>query len=728
MKYSHRLVVMLLLAESLRAGAAVPLSQAVTLDQPVRARDEVLTLSIMNPPADVKEDKRWVRLERDAQTFVLVAQYSAPDKDHDRGTVSVQLTPPPDPNAAAGAPPPELPLGDYTVVAELNDTPYPPVQKLKIAPPGNPSVHLEPFSPATADHTGRAFFSDSMDAISKSAKPEPVVSLALRGSGFQISNHKSDNRILINNIAQEIEWGDCSKPDLGVAGSPVPRKVIAQAISPTELDLCRLPVPANGQILIRAGLGDDFSDPQLFRVFSMGKWSVTTRAALVALALALLPLLLLSFLPRGSRIERQSYKLRLLFLDPETDTYSLSKLQFYLWTVAALFGYAYLFISRVFVQHGDWPDIPGNLPGIIAIAAGTSVSSQFITVAKGSKGSGPMYPGFADLITSGGVVAPDRVQMLLWTFFGVGAFIVCVVRLYPGTVDSLPTIPDGLMYLMGLSSAGYLGGKLARKAGPVISEIDITPPDPDDVVISGADQGPPPPGPNLLAAIDSATGGMNALKKPANANANAAIAAVSKAIAAASTAQTLANFDSLLTTLAQLRSTAEQAASQASQDYSQASAEARATAALDANTAQGAAALLQDFSADITSAIAVAAAAAAPLQPPPGPGLSARTVIVRGTNLSSEALLEIDNVDFPYRMLVNSEGKQLPDVLIRDDSDPQMARALRFTIDPSRLAEQDLVQLRKWFTAKGPHSFTLTNPDGQAAELGFSLPPGTAQK
>src|ERR1700722_3914328 len=156
MKSSHRLVVMLLLVESLRAGAAVPLSQAVTLDQPVRARDEVLTLSIMNPPADVKEDQRWVRLERDGQTFIIAAQYLAPDREHDRGTVSVQLTPPPETTAAAGAHAPELPLGDYTVVAELNDTPYPPVQKLKIAPPGNPSVHLEPFSPATADHTARA--------------------------------------------------------------------------------------------------------------------------------------------------------------------------------------------------------------------------------------------------------------------------------------------------------------------------------------------------------------------------------------------------------------------------------------------------------------------------------------------------------------------------------------------------------------------------------------------
>jgi hypothetical protein len=648
MKYSRRLVVMLLLAESLRAGAVVPPSPDVTLDQPISAPDGVLIPSTTKPPAQVTKAQ----------------------------------------------------------------------------------VTLEPFSPATADQTQHAFFSDTVDPSSNSAQAELVVSFALRGSGFQIGAHKSDNRILINNIAQDnIDWDhDCSKPDLGTKDKPVDRRVLAQAINSNELYLCRVPVPADGQILIRAGLGDDTSEPQRLQVYSMGIWAVTVRAGIVALALALLPLLLLSFLPRGSFIERESYKLRLLFLDPETDTYSLSKLQFYLWTVAALFGYAYLFISRVFVQHGGWPELSGNLPGIIAISAGTSVSSQFITVSKGSKGSGSIYPGFADLITSGGVVAPDRVQMLLWTFFGVGAYIVSVVGLYPGTVNTLPTIPDGLMYLMGLSSAGYLGGKLARKAGPVINEIDITPPDPDDAPLPPAVQGPPPPGPNLLAAIESAKVAMGSLSTAANPGANAAIGAVSKAIAAASTAQTLASFDNLLPSLAQLRSTAEQVAAQASQDYTQASPEARDTAAQGAHTAQSAAALLQDFSADITNAIAVAAAAAAPQQPFPGPGLSPRILTLRGTNLSAEALLQIDHVDLPYRMLINSEGKQLPDVLIRDASDPQMARALRFTIDPSRLAEQDLVQLRKWFTAKGQHTFMLTNPDGQAAELGFSLPPGTAQK
>ena len=41
----------------------------------------------------------------------------------------------------------------------------------------------------------------------------------------------------------------------------------------------------------------------------------------------------------------------------------------------------------------------------------------------------------------------------------------------PGVIDKLPTIPDGFLQLSGVSSLGYLGGKLARMPGPVTSGI-----------------------------------------------------------------------------------------------------------------------------------------------------------------------------------------------------------------------------------------------------------------
>jgi hypothetical protein len=53
---------------------------------------------------------------------------------------------------------------------------------------------------------------------------------------------------------------------------------------------------------------------------------------------------------------------------------------------------------------------------------------------------------------------------------------------------------------------------------------------------------------------------------------------------------------------------------------------------------------------------------------------------------------------------------------------------MKLTIDPQRLGDADRVQFFKWFATTGSHSFSLTNPDGQKAELPFSLPPGVAQK
>jgi hypothetical protein len=61
--------------------------------------------------------------------------------------------------------------------------------------------------------------------------------------------------------------------------------------------------------------------------------------------------------------------------------------------------------------------------------------------------------------------------MLCWTFVAVGSFLLSVLRSDPTNVSTLPGIPERLLFLTGVSAAGYLGGKLARRAGPVIDEI-----------------------------------------------------------------------------------------------------------------------------------------------------------------------------------------------------------------------------------------------------------------
>jgi hypothetical protein len=53
---------------------------------------------------------------------------------------------------------------------------------------------------------------------------------------------------------------------------------------------------------------------------------------------------------------------------------------------------------------------------------------------------------------------------------------------------------------------------------------------------------------------------------------------------------------------------------------------------------------------------------------------------------------------------------------------------LRFSIPRSGLDTNDQQQVDRWFRERGRHVFTLTNPDGQKAELSFNVPPGEAQK
>jgi hypothetical protein len=163
---------------------------------------------------------------------------------------------------------------------------------------------------------------------------------------------------------------------------------------------------------------------------------------------------------------------RTFLIDTETNTYSLSKLQFYLWTTAVLVAYAYLFLARWLVHDQvGMVELPENLPILFGLSAGTTILSTWIAAVHGPKAAGPVHPSFSDLIATGNSVSPDRFQFLLWTFVAVTTFVVTVLATDPGTIDALPAIPNNLLALSGVSMAGYLGGKMVREPGPVIELI-----------------------------------------------------------------------------------------------------------------------------------------------------------------------------------------------------------------------------------------------------------------
>lgn len=175
------------------------------------------------------------------------------------------------------------------------------------------------------------------------------------------------------------------------------------------------------------------------------------------------------------KIEGKGYGLLTAFLlDKETNTYSLSKGQLVFWTGVIAFGYIYLFFCRTLVQGAmDWPAIPDNLPQLFMMSVGTTVAATGITLSRGSKGAGPIRPSFADFISTGGLVAGDRFQFFVWTLVGGLAFLSLLFQSDPATLEQLPAVPEGFLYLMGVSSAGYLGGKLVRKPGPVLKAASV---------------------------------------------------------------------------------------------------------------------------------------------------------------------------------------------------------------------------------------------------------------
>ena len=167
-----------------------------------------------------------------------------------------------------------------------------------------------------------------------------------------------------------------------------------------------------------------------------------------------------------------------LFIEPKSNSYSLSRLQLILWTAATVVGYTYLAASQFLVQW-TWvlPDVPEGLPTLLGISAGTTAFAVGAE-ARSGKGAGPAHPGLGDFISTGGVFAPERLQFFLWTVLGVGGFVSATLAQDPARVTELPKIPDNFVPLMGVSSLGYLAGKVLRKAGPVIRQLDPRPPFP----------------------------------------------------------------------------------------------------------------------------------------------------------------------------------------------------------------------------------------------------------
>jgi hypothetical protein len=297
----------------------------------------------------------------------------------------------------------------------------------------------------------------------------------LEGKGF--SDIPTENTILLDERPL-VNCGDPNKkdcaPDLAIEPGP----------GGTHLRLSGIPIGYHGTHKVRVRVGGKEAPDEHPRdndttvtLSWVAEWvpAVIAIGSYIALA-SILYFLMSAGLRKLAAAQELEGVLSMMFLEPETNSFSLSKLQFYLWTGAAVLGYVYLTAARSLAQgYFEWGDIPAGLPAIILASAGTTVAVSGVSAAKGSKGAGEIGPNLSDFITTGGVVAPERVQFLVWTLVGVTSFLTLVFLSSPIHIHGLPAVPSGFLQLMGNLTLNITGGVLSQSGSFEIDGKQISP-------------------------------------------------------------------------------------------------------------------------------------------------------------------------------------------------------------------------------------------------------------
>ncbi len=303
-------------------------------------------------------------------------------------------------------------------------------------------------------------------------------SFEIRGEHF--GQNAEDNVLTINDIALKIDkrvtrYGrrgsidDCEKKFPCLVGNR--RRLQVYGLSPTT-ELLDRPM----RVSVSVDNQHSAEHPLLLSGVQRNTPIVIAFAVLGTLSLAAYFMIrgkAARYRPFGRRYSTLAYA----FIDPETNTLSLSRLQLIAWTAAAVAAYCYVGASECLVQW-QWqlPKVPDGLAPLLGISVGTSALAAGATMTRGSKGAGPAHPGLGDFLTAGGALAPERLQFFVWTVLGVVGFLSVTLAQDPGAVSEAAKIPDNFLPLMGVSSLGYVAGKIVGKPGPIIRQLVPPPP------------------------------------------------------------------------------------------------------------------------------------------------------------------------------------------------------------------------------------------------------------
>ncbi len=148
---------------------------------------------------------------------------------------------------------------------------------------------------------------------------------------------------------------------------------------------------------------------------------------------------------------------------------STSKLQWFLWTITALFSYTVVYAARISLGViAPITDIPSSLLiamgfSVTTMAAAKGITASYVTSGRLVKAPAKQPPKGPGAIFTDDDGDPDlsKVQMMAWTFIGIGVYVIRVgQQVSSPDVPELPDIDAALMVLMGLGQGAYLGKKL----------------------------------------------------------------------------------------------------------------------------------------------------------------------------------------------------------------------------------------------------------------------------
>ena len=147
--------------------------------------------------------------------------------------------------------------------------------------------------------------------------------------------------------------------------------------------------------------------------------------------------------------------------------FSLTKVQFGLWTVIIASSYIYLSLFK-----GDCATAPMNKTALVlmGICAGTAVASTIMDKSEMNDNrerhqNSPSQGFFIDILSDDNGISLHRFQNLAWTIIAITVYLYKVSLITTGC--AMPELSDTLLALTGISSVTYLTLKSKENDPPV---------------------------------------------------------------------------------------------------------------------------------------------------------------------------------------------------------------------------------------------------------------------